>query len=60
MKLDEYITQVDEVCRISHFIPKNLDKKSDENIETYYERLIEDRYSNIRDALIKELYELKK
>ena len=60
MKLDEYITQVDEVCRISHFIPKNLDKKPDENIETYYERLIEDRYSNIRDALIKELHELKK
>ena len=60
MKLDEYITQVDEVCRISHFIPKNLDKKPDENIEAYYERLIKDRYDNIRDALIKELHELKK
>ena len=53
MKLDEYIAQVDEVCRISHFIPKNLDKKPDENIEAYYERLIKDRYDNIRDALIK-------
>lgn len=60
MKLDEYIAQVDEVCRISHFIPKNLDKKPDENIEAYYERLIKDRYDNIRDALIKELHELKK
>lgn len=59
MKLDDYIARVDEICRIKHFIPKDLKIKDGESLEKYYERLLKERYNNIREELLTELHDLK-
>lgn len=59
MKLADYITQVKEICRISHFIPKNLEQDDRETQEMYWTRLAELRYEAIKENLLKELYFLR-
>lgn len=59
MKLADYITQVKEICRISHFIPKNLEQDDRETQEVYWTRLAELRYEAIKENLLKELYFLR-
>lgn len=59
LKLDEYMKEVNEICRISYCISADLSKKETENNEEYYKRLIEDRYKRIREKLLEELHSLK-
>lgn len=59
LKLSDYISQVKEICRISHFIPKDLEQKENENQELYWTRLAEARYDSIKESLIRKLYTLK-
>lgn len=59
LKLNEYIQQVKEICRISYYISADLTKKDNEDNETYYMRLIEERYNKIKEELLRELYFLK-
>lgn len=59
MKLADYITQVKEICRISHFISKNLEQDDRETQEMYWTRLAELRYEAIKENLLKELYFLR-
>lgn len=59
LKLNEYIQQVKEICRISYYISADLTKKGNEDNEMYYMRLIEERYNKIKEELLRELYSLK-
>lgn len=59
LKISEYISQVEEICRISHCIPKDLEKKENETLNKYFERLVDERYLKIREVLLDELHNLK-
>lgn len=59
LKLADYISQIREICRISHFIPKELEKKENETLEMYWTRLAELRYEAVKESLLKELYSLR-
>lgn len=59
MTYNKYIKEVKEICRISHFIDKNIEREVNEQDEKYYERVIKSRYDKIRDTLLDHLYKLK-
>lgn len=59
MKLEDYMTKVDEICSYKHFLPNELKIRDDEELEKYYERILKGRYNEIRRSLINELDNLK-
>lgn len=59
LKLIEYISQVEEICRMSHFIPTNLEKKDEESLDEYWTRLADSRYDLLKDKIVTDLYKLK-
>lgn len=59
MNIDQYMEGIQDKCRISHFIPKNLKIKEKELKSDYHKRIIEKRYDNIYDSIISKLDNLK-
>lgn len=59
LKLVDYISQVEEICRMSHFIPKCLEKKDKESLEEYWMRLADLRYDLLKERIVTDLYNLK-
>lgn len=59
LKISEYISQVKEICRISHCIPINLERGENESLNKYFDRLVGERYIKIRETILDELHNLK-
>lgn len=59
MGFEKYMNVVEEECRIDQMIHKELKQKPEENLNDYYERVLQERYNILRDKLLKELRDLK-
>ncbi|MBE6063824.1 DUF262 domain-containing protein [Clostridium cochlearium] len=62
MNPEKYLNYVSKVAQYGHFIPTPIEDYFDnynEKQEEDYERILEDRYNQIRSALVMELDELK-
>jgi len=58
LPIDAYVKKLTTWSKTSHFLPSNLDRTKNENIEIYYERVLTMRFEKIKDAMITELNEL--
>ncbi|WP_187620193.1 DUF262 domain-containing protein [Selenomonas ruminis] len=58
-KIDSYMNDINGYSTNEHFIPSSLKKKKNENNETYYRRVLTDRYKLLSEEMKKELEYLK-
>ena len=58
-KIESYMNDINSYSVNEHFIPCSLKKKKNENDETYYRRVLKDRFKLLSEEMKKELEYLK-